>query len=149
MLSGVKLELKRQSLNVRGEVMRDIMNTVEHRLSLMVSDSNYRSILSDWITEAAIGLDEDSAQINASEKELAYINDQLIAEVTERVRQKTGRGISLKLSNEPPLKSQGAILTADDGRTAFNNQVKTRILRKEREIRMAIYNALFTDKRKD
>jgi vacuolar-type H+-ATPase subunit E/Vma4 len=148
-ISGVQLELKRRSLNVRGEVMRHITDKVEHKLNSMVSDTNYRSVLVNWITEAAIGLDKESAQINASEKELVYINDQLIAEVTERIRQKTGRVISLKLSKEPSLNTQGVILTADDGRTAFNNQVKTRLLRKEREIRMAIYDALFTDKRKE
>jgi vacuolar-type H+-ATPase subunit E/Vma4 len=53
------------------------------------------------------------------------------------------------LSETLPLKSQGVVLTAADGRTAYNNQVKTRILRKEREIRMAIYNTLFTDNRKE
>jgi vacuolar-type H+-ATPase subunit E/Vma4 len=57
--------------------------------------------------------------------------------------------MTLTLSDTPPLKSQGVVLTAADGRTAFNNQVKTRMLRKQREIRMLIYNALFTDKQKE
>jgi vacuolar-type H+-ATPase subunit E/Vma4 len=119
------------------------------KLVLMIGDTSYRSILINWITEAAIGLGADSARINASEKELALINDQLISEVLEKIRTKTGRQINLQLSETLPLKSQGVVLTAADGRTAYNNQVKTRILRKEREIRMAIYNTLFTDNRKE
>jgi len=55
----------------------------------------------------------------------------------------------LILSEEEPLKSQGVVLTAADGRTAFNNQVKTRILRHKREIQTLIYNALFTDDQKE
>ena len=149
MVSSVELELKRRSLNVRGEVMRDIISRVENKFDSMTSDGKYKAILASWITEAAIGLDANSAYINASEKELAFIDDQLISLLAEKVRKKTGKEISLQLTKAPPLKNQGVVLTAEDGRTAFNNQVKTRMLRKEREIRMAIYDALFTDKRKE
>lgn len=148
-ISSVQLEIQRRSLNVRGEVMRDILNKAENKFNSMIGNENYSTILASWITEAAIGLDVQSAQVNASEKELALISEQMISHVMEKVHQKTGKQISLKLSNEPPLKSQGVVLTSDDGRIAFNNQVKTRMLRNEREIRMAIYNALFTDKRKE
>jgi len=148
-ISAVKLEIKRRSMSIRNVVIRDIMDKVEKKLYSMSDDTNYRSILTNWITEAAIGLDAESARINASEKELAFIDDQLISEVTEKIRTETGRQITLQLSQELPLKSQGVVLTAADGRTAFNNQVKTRMLRKEREIRTAIYNALFADDRKE
>jgi vacuolar-type H+-ATPase subunit E/Vma4 len=47
------------------------------------------------------------------------------------------------------LQSQGVVLTAADGRTAFNNQVKTRMLRNRREIQTLIYNTLFTDDQKE
>ena len=55
--------------------------------------------------------------------------------------------ISLRDAN--PLKRQGVVVTAADGRTAYNNQVTTRIQRKEREIRMLIYDKLFADDRKE
>ena len=42
------------------------------------------------------------------------------------------------------LQAQGVVLTAADGRTAFNNQVPTRMLRRQREIRKLIYDVLFT-----
>ena len=149
MISGVRLELKRRSMSIRDGVMRDIMDKVEKKLNSMCCDASYRSILVNWITEAAIGLDAESARINASEKELVLINDQLISEAVERIRTRTGRQITLQLSDELPLKSQGVVLTSTDGRTAFNNQVKTRILRKERKIRMVIYNTLFAVNRKE
>lgn len=149
MASSVELELKRRSLNVRGEVMRDIMSKVQDKFVSLVDNKDYRAILAGWIAEAAIGLDAPSASINASEKELALIDDLMISNVCKKVREKTGMQVTLQISHEPPLKNQGVVLTAEDGRTAFNNQVKTRMLRKEREIRMAIYNTLFTDERKE
>ena len=147
-ISSIQLKLKRRSLNMKDVVMRNILDRAEKKLDSMINDAQYRSILINWITEAAIGLGAESALINA-EKELALINDQLISDVQEKIRNKTGKQINLQLSKEAPLKSQGVVLTAADGRTAFNNQVRTRMLRKEREIRMAIYDTLFTDYRKE
>ena len=115
----------------------------------MTGDANYRSVLINWITEAFIGLDMESAEVNASEKERALINDQLLLEVRERIHMRTDRQAELKLSDLEPLKSHGVVLTAADGRTAFNNQVKTRMLRNQREIRTLIYNTLFTDNKKE
>jgi len=148
-ISGAELEAKRRSMHLRDVVMQDILGRVEKKLDSMTGDPNYISVLTGWMAEAAIGLDAESAQVNASEKERALINDQLLSEVAERIHTQTGRQIKLTLSDAQPLKSQGVVLTAADGRTAFNNQVKTRMLRKQREIRTVIYNALFGDSRKE
>jgi vacuolar-type H+-ATPase subunit E/Vma4 len=149
MLSGVKLELKRHSMSVRSALVHDVMSRVEDKLASMAGDENYRSVLINWIAQAFAGLDTEAAQINASQKERALIDDQLLSEVKEKINMQTNKQAQLKLSDAEPLKSQGVVLTAADGRTAFNNQVKTRMLRKQREIQMLIYNAVFTDNRKE
>jgi len=142
-------EVKRRSMRLRDVVMRDIMDCVETKLSSMTGDANYRSVLIDWLTEAAIGLDAESALVVASAEELKLIDDTLLSEVKERVRNRTGKQVMLTISDAPPLQSQGVILTAADGRTAFNNQVKTRMLRSKREIQMLIHNTLFADNKKE
>jgi len=148
-LSGVELELKRHSMSVRSALVQDVMSRVENKLASMAGDENYRSVLINWIAEAFIGLGAEAAQINASQKERALIDDRLLLEVKEKIHMQTNKQAQLKLSDAGPLKSQGVVLTAADGRTAFNNQVKTRMLRKQREIQMLIYNAVFTDNRKE
>ena len=115
----------------------------------MTGDENYRSVLVNWITEAAVGLGAESARINASEKERALISDHMLSEIARRIQKNTGKQVSLTLSDAKPLQSQGVVLTAADGRTAFNNQVKTRILRKQREIRTLIYDTLFNYDQKE
>ncbi len=149
MLSAVDLELKRHSMSVRSALMQDIMNRVENKLASMTGDENYRSVLINWIAEAFIGLGAEAAQINASEKERALINEPLLSEVKEKIHMQTNKQAQLKLSDAEPLKSQGVVLNAGDGRTAFNNQVKTRRLRNQREIQMLIYNAVLADNRKE
>jgi vacuolar-type H+-ATPase subunit E/Vma4 len=125
------------------------MDKVEKKLSLMIDNTNYRAVLEDWIVEAVIGLGAESALLNASEKERALIERNLLSETAEKVFAKTGSKVTLQLTSDLPLKSQGIVLTAANGRTAFNNQVKTRISRKEREIQMKIYKTLFADERKE
>lgn len=148
-ISAAEREVKRNSMRVVDEVIKNTMDRAEKKLSSMMGGENYRSVLANWITEAAIGLGAESARVNASEKERPLINDHMLSEVTRRIQKQTGKQISLTLSDEKPLKSQGVVLTAADGRTAFNNQVRTRMLRKQREIRMLIYNTLFSNDRKE
>lgn len=148
-ISGAEFEIKRRSLRMRSVLMRDITERVEKKLAQMVGDSEYRAVLIDWIMEAAIGLDSESAQVNASEKERELIDAELLAEVTKRLLEHFGRQVTLSLPDSEPLKSQGVVLTAADGHTAFNNQVTTRMLRRQRDIRTLIYNALFADDRKE
>jgi vacuolar-type H+-ATPase subunit E/Vma4 len=141
-LSSVKLEVKRLSMHAQDLLMQDVMDKVEKKLFAMISDTNYRSVLINWITEAAIGLDVESALINTSEKERILIDDKLLSEAIEKIHTQSGKKIELKLSNGQPLKSQGIVLTAADGRTAFNNQVKTRMLRNQRKIRTLMYKKI-------
>jgi vacuolar-type H+-ATPase subunit E/Vma4 len=115
----------------------------------MTGDENYRSVLVNWITEAAIGLGAESARINASKEERALIDDRMLSEIARSIQKETGRQISMTLSDANPLQSQGVVLTAADGHTAFNNQVRTRMLRNQREIRTLIYNTLFNDDQKE
>ena len=86
---------------------------------------------------------------NASERERTMIDYELLSETARRVHERTGKQVTLTLSNAPSLKAQGIVLTSTDGRTAFNNQVKTRMQRRQRDIRMKIYDALFTENRKE
>jgi vacuolar-type H+-ATPase subunit E/Vma4 len=142
-------EVKRRSMHLRAAVVQNVMDRVEKRLAAMIHEPGYRSALVDWIAEADIGLGADSAEVNASEAERALIDDRLLSEATGKVRAATGGQVALTLSDAPPLSGQGVVLTANDGRTAFNNQVKTRTLRSRRKIYTLIYDSLFVDTREE
>jgi len=143
------LEIKQRAMRVQTEVVEEVTRLAEKKLAAMVGQDSYRSVLRDWIVEAAVGLGADSALINASEPERAMIDERLIAEAHERIEACSGMRVKLELSDSPPLADQGVILTAADGRTAYDNRLKTRILRKQRGIRTLIYDALFTENRKE
>jgi vacuolar-type H+-ATPase subunit E/Vma4 len=142
-VSSAEREIRRRTLKARDALMQNIMDQVEKKLSTLVGTPEYRSVLIAWITEAAMGLDAESAHVSASEAERALIDEGLLQEARERVKALTGKDVTLTISDAPPLESQGVLLTTADGRIAFNNQAKTRISRKRREIQTLIYDAVF------
>ncbi len=149
-ISAADLEVRRRSMHARDVVMREMMDRVEKKLDAMTANAQrYRPVLINWIVEAAVGLGAESAEVNASEKERPMIDPPLLAEAAAKACEQTGRQVALTLSTAQPLRLQGVILTAADGRTAFNNQVKTRVLRSQRQIRTLTYDALFADNRKE
>jgi vacuolar-type H+-ATPase subunit E/Vma4 len=142
-------EARRRLMCLKATIVQEIIDRAEKRLATMVHEPDYRSALVNWIVEAAIGLGTRSAEVNASEQERALIDERVLAAACEKVRAATGEPIALTLSAAAPLSVQGIVLTAADGRTAFNNQVKTRIRRSSRTIHRLIHDCLFTDNREE
>jgi len=142
-LSGLNLELKRHSLRVQQAIIEEVMGRVERRFAERMGEDSYRTILVRWIVEGAMSLEAESATVNASAKERALLDERLLAQAQEVIRQRLGREMKLSLSNGAALRNQGVELISGDGRVAYNNQVKSRILRKQRAIQEMIHDALF------
>lgn len=142
-VSSAEREIRRRLLHARDALMRDIMKQVEEKLSALTGTPEYRAVLLAWIAEAAVGLDAEAAQVNASETERRLIDDRLLREAKALIKGQTGKEIALTASDAPPLESQGVLLTTRDGRMAFNNQVRTRISRKRRAIQTLVYDTVF------
>ncbi len=87
------------------------------------------------------------ARTEKAEKQLVELKDReidelLLLEAARRVKEVSGVDVVLRRSAAQPLQGQGVVLTAGNGRTAFNNQVATRVERYQSEIRKLIYEAL-------
>jgi len=148
-ISRAEREVKRRSMRVRDEVIQDVMERVEEKLGSMIGGDNYRAALAGWLTEATIGLDAEAATVSASAEEMRLIDDNMLSEVKGRFHDQTGKHVELTLSEDQTQQSQGVVLTAANGRTAFSNQVKTRMLRYKREIQTMIHSTLFADSNKE
>jgi len=144
-ISQAELEIKRRQLRACNEIICRIMSMVEQKLGSMISDDMYRGVLIGWIVEAAMGLSVKTAMISASSEERAVMDESLIDEVQAKIQQSGSRSITIRLADEPALALQGIILTTEDGRVAYNNQVKTRLLRQQRDIQRLIHDTLFVE----
>ena len=137
--SVIATETRRNSLKVHEQIINITLDKVREKLESFIETSDYRQILISWIVEAAIGLNEPEVEVNASAREMAVIDDNLLGETEEKLYEITGLRVKMKKSNNDPLHAQGVVLKSKSGRTAFSNQVSTRILRYQSEIRKIIY----------
>ena len=142
-LSGVAVAAKRRSLNIQEELYGEILHRAVSKLEVLVDTDSYREVLLDYIVEGAVGLDVSAARVNATEHERKMITKALLGEAEKKVKKITGRDVRLTLSDAPPVRKQGVVLTSEDNRTAYDNQVDTRLIRKAVEIRQYIQEILF------
>ncbi len=137
------MEVKRIGLRMRDQAGRQVLEQVRSQLRQMIDSAEYRGVLIDWLTEAAIGLSLPEAAVNASAAELPLIDEALLTEVQNRVRELTGKQVRLYRADTGPLTGQGVVLQGRDGRLAYNNQVSTRLMRIETEIRKVMDETLW------
>ncbi len=147
--SEADMEIKRRSLALQREMLSEIMGRVESKLATVIGQPEYRDTLLDWVTEAALGLGVEQAEVNASQAERSLLDEAFLQEAVARIKAAGGGDVTLTLSSAQPLNGQGVSLTAADGRTAYNNQVKTRMSRLQRDIQRMIVDALFTGPEKE
>ena len=143
--STITAETRRNSLKVYNQIINTTLDKVREKLESIIETPEYRQILIGWIVEAAIGLHEPEAEVNASAREMAIIDDNLLGKAEEKIYEITGLRVRMKKSRNDPLLAQGVVIKSKSGRTAFNNQVSTRILRYQSEIRKIIYKELFNE----
>jgi vacuolar-type H+-ATPase subunit E/Vma4 len=142
--STAKMETKRIALRVREQAARQVLERARERLEQMIGTAEYREILLGWIVEAAIGLGQTEATVNASPPELPLLDAGLLAEAERRASELSGRAVRLSRAEGEPLAGQGVVLVARGGRLAYNNQVTTRLLRRQMDVLKLIYDGLWT-----
>jgi V/A-type H+-transporting ATPase subunit E len=143
------MEQRRISLKRKEQAVQEVLSGTRERLAAMVGTPEYRRVLLAWLVEGAIGLGAPEASVNASAAERQQIDRELLQSVQEKVRELTGRNVSLSLASADPLIPQGVVLISADGRVEFNNQVATRMLRRQSEIRKEIQDLLWKNESSD
>ena len=143
--SSIAVEKKRLSLRIMDSIVNSTLDKAREKIAELITSSGYPEILEAWIVEAGLGLNAGEAYVNASMRELPFITDTLLKKAAHTLHSLTGKEVLFKKSTDSPLLGQGIVLTAKDGRTAFNNQVHTRMLRYQSEIRKMIHDILFSE----
>ena len=144
-LSGVNIEVKRRSMKFQEQLFEDVLRRAMNVIQKRAEEDDFRQVLLTHIVEAAVGLDVPAARINASEKERSMISKDLIREAEQRVNSLTGNKLHLALSEEPALRKLGVVLMAENKRTAYDNGIDTRLMRKATEIRQFVFDRLFKE----
>lgn len=127
-----------RNLNRRHEVSSTerlrklILESVARKMSALVDTPQYRHTLVSWIAEAVVGLDRSEALVSCSFRE--RVDESMLREAEALVKRTTGKQVHLKMS-DTPLTGQGVEVSSPERTVAFNNQVATRLIRYERELK--------------
>lgn len=125
--------LERKHTVSRSERLRQaVLERVSKRMAELVASESYRGVLIEWIAEAAIGLDRGEALVHCSFKE--QVDDSMLREAEKLVKEHTGRIVGLRFGGAT-LTAQGVEVSSLDGKVAYNNQVATRLVRHERDLK--------------
>lgn len=147
--STLRMERRRISLKQREQAVQEVLTRVRRRLSEMVGSPQYREVLLAWIVEGAIGLGAAEAAVNASAAERNQIDKKMLQAAEAKVKELTGKKVTLAAASGDPLIPQGVVVKAAGGRVEFNNQVATRLLRLQSEIRKQIQDVLWKNESSD
>ena len=112
-----------------------VMDEVSRRLDEEMRKPSFRDVLSDWIAEAAIGLDRREARVAYSQK--TPVDEDMLRSAEEKVRKAVGAEVSLSLDSEM-LSAPGVVVTSIDGKVSYNNQLDVRMRRYSRDIRRIV-----------
>ena len=135
---------RRIGLEMRRKIYDTVIEGVTERLAAEIDLPSYKETLVGWIVEAAMGLRADIAAVNSSKPERRLL-EKILPEAESEIRRLGNQSTKLLLSKEAPLPSQGIMLISQDGKTAFSNQVHTRLARYQTEIRKLVHDRLFRD----
>jgi len=135
-LSGVHLEVKRQTLRVREELLAKIFNGVEERLHAFRKTEGYTDYLQKLVIEGILALDTDTIQILSGDVEKKLLSHEgVITKIENNVRERIGRKIKLNLSKRV-LPEGGVVLVSSDERMLFDNRFPARMKRMKNEMRL-------------
>ena len=112
-LSGVHLEVKRQTLRARESLLSTIFDKIKEKLFAFRQTEAYANYLKRLVAEGMTALDAETIQVLGGDVERALLQRDFIKEIEKDVLARTGREIKLKVS-ERILPESGVVLVSSD-----------------------------------
>lgn len=136
-LSGVHLDVKRQNLRTREELISRLFQAVEERLNRFRKTKAYIDSLKKLVIEGVLALDAGTIRILSGNVERKLLTKKLLSEVKKEVHQRTGREVKLMRSDQV-LQEGGVVLVSSDDRMLFDNRFSARMQRMQHQMRLEV-----------
>lgn len=136
-LSGVHLDVKRQNLRTREELISRLFQAVEERLNRFRETKACVASLKKLAIEGVLALDAETIRILSGNVERELLTKKMLSEVEKEVHQQTGREVKLVRSDQV-LPEGGVVLVSSDERMLFDNRFSARMKRIQHRMRLEI-----------
>jgi vacuolar-type H+-ATPase subunit E/Vma4 len=140
--SRTSMELRHIEMKWQEHISMHIHQLVADQLAKDIQHLDYIDTCIQWITEGAMALAVDALVINASLQEKNLLTPQVLAQVTQHIKDKTGKVVQVTLSPDMALNEQGIVISSMDGTIQFYNTIHARLARYKTQITKYIATCL-------
>ncbi len=134
-LSGVHLEIKRQTLRAREELIESLFQAVKEKLDHFRSEKAYVPFLKKLIIEGVLALDGNEIKILPGDKERKILTGAFITQFEKTVQKEYQKKVKLTLMKQS-LPEGGVVLVTGDEKMRFDNRFSTRMKRLQNTMRL-------------
>ena len=139
--SVLSMERKRAHLASQEKRYEAVISLALKKAAAAAETDGYEDIVLGWLVEAAAGLGTGNAEIQGGPKEHPLLTDAMMKKAEARVKEFTGKTVSLHKSKEA-CPGQGIIAKDPGGRLAWDNRVRIRLSRMEQDVRKVVSRML-------
>ncbi|MCD6380358.1 hypothetical protein J7M07_07950 [bacterium] len=139
-LSGVQIEIKREKLKIREDVINSVMEKVKTALKNIRTESGYPDILKNLIIEAIESLDGKSFSVFVDRRDFDLVEKEIIPAIRSKLNSEV-ENIEIK---ELEKGSMGGVkVGVPGGNVVYDNRFEARIYRLRDDIRNLIFEEIF------
>ena len=137
-LSGVSLETRRTMLRVEGDIVNEVLDRAQDRLSDLRETPEYADFVRRLAVEGIMALEDNACVLSPAAADAGLFTAQRVADIKSSAERLTGREITLTLSSDPSVGGVGVRVYSGSRKTLFDNTLAARLERLADELRMIV-----------
>lgn len=138
--ASAKLKSKYRILEVKNELINEVLTTVEKQMESIVGKAEYKKVLTRLIADGCKAMSEEKLELIFPKGHASYID---IAEIEKSIAKEIGKKTKLSISKENKRSKGGVIIRRLDNTKWVDNTFEDRLVRFENTVRDTISRILF------
>jgi vacuolar-type H+-ATPase subunit E/Vma4 len=134
-LSGVRLDVKKQNLRTREELLSKIFEQVKEKIEAFRQTKAYKGYLKELVIEGVMAIDAERMRVLPGNVEKKLLSEATVKQIIGEIQKRTGRKMKLSVADQP-LPEGGVVLISEDERMLFDNRFSARMQRMQSQMRL-------------
>ena len=138
--ASAKLKSKYRMLEVKNDLINEVLTTVEKQMESIVGKAEYKKVLTRLIVDGCKSMSEEKLELIFPKGHASYVD---IAEIEKIIAKEIGKKTKLSISKENRRSKGGVIIRRLDNTKWVDNTFEARLVRFENTVRDTISRILF------
>ncbi|MCK5389950.1 MAG: hypothetical protein KAJ36_05640 [Candidatus Thorarchaeota archaeon] len=138
--ASAKLKSKYRMLEVKNDLINEVLTTVEKQMESIVGKAEYKKVLTRLIVDGCKSMSEEKLELILPKGHASYVD---IAEIEKIIAKEIGKKTKLSISKETKRSKGGVIIRRLDNTKWVDNTFEDRLVRFENTVRDTISRILF------